>query len=75
MIINNTKTLNFNATSAIEVGGKTENVMYMYGSVNAEGLPSWNSNIANFTFYLANKDEVDKDFKDFQQEIIDSISE
>lgn len=75
MVINNTKTINYNAISAINVDGEDKHVMYMYGSINAEGLPSWNSNITDVPLYRANQAEVDADFETFKQEILDDLED
>ena len=71
MLINNTKTINYNATSAVKVNNENKNVMFMYGSINAEGLPSWNTNIADIVLYRANQEEVDGDFEVFKNQILD----
>lgn len=72
MLINMTKTQNFNATSAVKVKGVETPVMYMYGAVNAEGLPSQNTNIANYDLYIANKEAVDADFQEFWAEVCEA---
>lgn len=73
MLSNYTSTKTFNASSRIEVGDEEKDVMFMYGNINAEGKPSWTSNIADVTLYKENKKTVDADFAEFQQRILDEV--
>lgn len=70
MLINKTKTSNYNGTSAVKVNGEDKNIMYIYGSINDQGIPSWNVNIADFDLYEEYQEEVDADFEALKQEII-----
>lgn len=63
-MLDTNKTININATSSI----KGQMVVYMYATLNTEGsnTESISKNIQNQELYNANKDEVRKDMRDFE---------
>ncbi len=70
MLTNKQKSISYNATSVIA----DTVVLYMNGSYNSEsGDMSFNQSIRNKKLYLEYKEEVDKDFEDWKNEIVRDV--
>ena len=72
MLTNKQKSISYSATSVIA----DTVVLYMNGSYNSEsGDMTFNQAIRNKKLYLEYKDDVDKDFEDWKNEIVKDITE
>lgn len=74
MLVNQTHTQNFSGISAVNVKeGTGEPVLYMNASVDQNKNISFSEQIRNVDLYAKNKKEVDKDYEDFKQSVIESV--
>ena len=75
MLARETETRNFVAASMVDVkDGTGVPVMFMQASIAADGKINFSNTINDATMYLDNKEEVDADWNDFQQKVINTIS-
>lgn len=75
MLARETETRNFGAASMVDVkDGTGIPVMIMQASIAADGKINFSNTINDATMYLDNKEEVDADWNDFQQKVINIIS-
>ena len=75
MLARETETRNFGAASMVDVkDGTGVPVMFMQASIAADGKINFSNTINDATMYLDNKEEVDADWNDFQQKVINTIS-
>lgn len=73
MLVNETKVINMNAVSAIDVKeGTGKPVMYMNANIKANGEYSVNFTITDNALYEKNMEEADEDFANFKKQVIDT---
>jgi hypothetical protein len=60
------KSTTITGTVNVEVEGKKVPVAYLSASISEEGTPSLNKTIQNKELYLANKQEVTEDMREFE---------
>ena len=65
-MLSKAKTISVNGSSTVTVDSKDTVAMTMNASINENGSFSINKYIQNKELYLANKDAVDADYKDFE---------
>lgn len=68
------KTISVNGRSMVTTEGKENVAMTMNASINEDGSMSVNKYIQDKDVYLANKDDVDGDYKDFE-DYVNSLME
>ena len=74
MLVNKNESRNWSAVSAVNVSESSgDAVMYMNASYNGTDL-NFSKNIQNMALYETNKETVDADYAQFEQDVIDDIS-
>ena len=69
MLADKRESRNFNATSIIN----DEVAMYMNASYSTNGDLNYNQSIQNMALYKANKEQVDKDYETWKNEVYNEI--
>ena len=73
MLVNENKTINMNAVSAVNVeNGTGTPVLYMNASIKANGEWSANFTVTDSALYEANMAEADADFAAFKQKVVEA---
>lgn len=77
MLARETESRNFSAISVVDV--KEDNtgvpVMYMNASLSADGKLSFSNTIGDTSLYIRNKETVDKDWQEFQANVVTRIEQ
>lgn len=74
MLVNKNESRNWSAVSAVNVSESSgDAVMYMNASYNGQDL-NFSKNIQNMALYETNKETVDADYAQFEQDVINDIS-
>ena len=74
-LVNESKTSNWNAASAVNVqDGAGDLVMYFNASYNGQNV-NFGQSITNLELYLANKKAVDEDYETFKTGVLEDIGE
>ena len=75
MLAGQQETRNFNAISMVDMAqdGTGLPIMYMQAALSADGKLSFSNTIGDTNLYLKNKEDVDKDWQEFQANVIKKI--
>lgn len=73
-LVNRNETRNFNAVSALVDGNSGTPIMFMSASYNGKEL-NFTKNIQDLALYKENQQMVDKDYEDFQADVIEDIND
>lgn len=75
MLTRQQESRNFTAISMVDMkeDGTGIPVMYMQATLSADGKLSFSNTIGDTSLYLENKETVDKDWQDFQMNVITKI--
>ena len=75
MLINQNETRNWTAVSAVNISGGTgDPVMYMNAAYNGKDL-NMSKSITNQDLYRIHKQEVNKDYNDFETMVLEAIGD
>lgn len=66
-MLKKSKTMNFNGSSAITAGGREETIMTMDARLSENGSLNLSKYVQDKALYLANKEEVDADYLEFEE--------
>lgn len=70
MIIEKLEQRNFDAISAVTVNGQETPVMNMYANYSTNKSLSFNSNVRDIDLYFDHQAEVDQDYDEWKDEVI-----
>lgn len=77
MLAGQQESRNFNAISMVDMtqDGTGLPIMYMQAALSADGKLSFSNTISDTNLYLKNKEAVDRDWQEFQTNVVKKIEE
>lgn len=72
-LVNRNETRNFSAVSALVDGNSGTPIMYMNASYNGKEL-NFSKSIHDVALYKENQKMVDKEYSDFQTEVLEAVN-